>query len=262
LQQGRVELEPGCRHVVLPAWPGTLPAGKRRWTEALRGHAGALGHRDAPARSSRSYANGRRPWPLVEKVFYGLVEIVAANAVGKKKFRFTNTLVRLDSTVIDLCLSMYDWAKCRRTEGAVKLHLVLDHAGDLPCFGIVTDGKVADVKAAHHMHCAPDTIVVDDRGYHDDRLFAKWTDAGVYFVPRMKANTLFERVEEHAVPQNRNIVKDQTVRLIGTGAHDTCLHLLRRGDPRGHGRHPGVSHQPSWPRRFHHRCHLQGSLAD
>jgi hypothetical protein len=215
---------------------------------------------EAPARSSRSYANGHRPWPLFAKVFYGLFEIVAAKAVGKKTFRRTSWSVST-RRVIDLCLSMYDWAKFRRTKGAVKLHLVLDHDGDLPCFGIVTDGTVADVKAAHHMHCAPDTIVVDDRGYHDDRLFAKWMDAGVYFVPRMKANALFERVEEHAVPQNRNIVKDQTLRLIGTGAHDTCPHLLRRGDPRGHGRHPGVSHQPSRPRRFHHRCHLQGSLA-
>ena len=104
-------------------------------------------------------------------------------------------LVSLDSTVIDLCLSLYDWAKFRRTKGAVKLHLVLDHDGYLPCFGIITDGKVADVKAAHQMHFAPDTIVVDDRGYNDYRLFAKWTEAGVYFVTRMKDNALFEVVE-------------------------------------------------------------------
>jgi hypothetical protein len=71
--------------------------------------------------------------------------------VGKKKFRFKNKLVSLDSTVIDLCLSLYDWAKFRRTKGGVKLHLVLDHDGYLPCFGIITDGKVADVKVAHQM---------------------------------------------------------------------------------------------------------------
>ncbi len=67
---------------------------------------------------------------------------------GKHKFRFKNKLVSIDSTVIDLCLSMYDWAKFRRTKGAVKLHLVLDHDGHLPCFGIITEGKVHDVKAA------------------------------------------------------------------------------------------------------------------
>jgi IS4 transposase len=70
--------------------------------------------------------------------------------------------------------------------------------------------------------------VVDDRGYNDYRLFADWTDAGIYFGTRMKDNALFEIVEDHAVPQNRHIVKDQTIRLTGTGAHDKCPHLLRR----------------------------------
>jgi len=196
----------------------------------LKSCEGKLAHLgiEAPARSSLSYANGHRPWELFEKVFYRLFETVAAKAVGKKKFRFKNKLVSLDSTVIDLCLSLYDWAKFRRTKGAVKLHLVLDHDGYLPCFGIITDGKVADVKAAHQMHFAPDTIVVDDRGYNDFRLFAKWTDASVYFVTRMKDNTLFEVVEEHEVPRNRNILKDQSIRLTGTGAQQKCPHLLRR----------------------------------
>ena len=119
----------------------------------------------APVRSSLSYANSHRPWELFEKVFYGLFETVAAKAQGHSKFRFKNKLVSLDSTTIDLCLSMYDWAKFRRTKGAVKLHLVLDHDGYLPCFGLITEGKVADVKAAHQMPFAPGTIIVDDRGY-------------------------------------------------------------------------------------------------
>jgi hypothetical protein len=175
-----------------------------------------------------SYANAHRPWQAFEKVFYGLFEVVAAKAVGKKKFRFKNKLVSLDATTIDLCLSMYDWAKFRRAKGAVKLHLVLDHDGYLPCFGIVTDGKVHEVKAAHQMHFAPGTIVVDDRGYNDYRLFAKWTDADVYFVTRMKDNAQFEVMEEREVPQNRNILKDQIIRLIGAGARDKCPYLLRR----------------------------------
>ena len=130
----------------------------------LKSCEGKLAHLgiEAPARSSLSYANAHRPWQLFEKVFYELFEIVAAKAVGKKKFRFKNKLVSLDSTVIDLCLwpeashSLYDWAKFRRTKGAVKLHLVLDHDGYLPCFGIITDGKVADVKVAHPIQFASD----------------------------------------------------------------------------------------------------------
>ena len=196
----------------------------------LKSCEGKLAHLgiEAPARSSLSYANGHRPWQVFEKVFYELFELVAAKAIGKKKFRFKNKLVSLDSTVIDLCLSMYDWAKFRRTKGAVKLHLVLDHDGYLPCFGIITEGKVHDVKAAHQIHFSPGTVVVDDRGYNDYRLFAKWTDAGVFFVTRMKDNAQFEVIEEREPPQNRNILRDQIIRLTGVGAQEKCPHLLRR----------------------------------
>lgn len=196
----------------------------------LKSCEGKLAHLgiEAPARSSLSYANSHRPAELFEKVFYALFDIVSSKAVGKKKFRFKNKLVSLDSTVIDLCLSMYDWAKFQRTKGAVKLHLVLDHDGYLPCFGLITDGKVADVKAAWQIDFAPGTIVVDDRGYNDYRLFADWTESGVYFVTRMKDNALFDVVEEREPPQNRNIVKDQIIRLTGAGAQEKCPHLLRR----------------------------------
>jgi hypothetical protein len=101
----------------------------------LKSCEGKLAHLgiEAPARSSLAYANAHRPWELYEKVFYQLFETVAAKAVGKKKFRFKNKLVSIDSTVIDLCLSIYDWAKYRTTKGAVKLHLVLDHDGYRKC---------------------------------------------------------------------------------------------------------------------------------
>ncbi len=198
----------------------------------LKSCEGKLAHLgiEVPARSSLSYANGHRPWELFEKVFYGLFEKVAVKAQGKKKFRFKNKLVSIDSTTVDLCLSMYDWARFRRAKGAVKLHLVLDHDGYLPCFGIITDGKVHDVKAAHQIGFAPGTIVVDDRGYNDYRLFAKWTEAQIFFVTRMKDNALFEVIEERQAPQNRHILKDQTIRLTGVGAQEKCPHPLRRID--------------------------------
>jgi hypothetical protein len=182
----------------------------------------------APARSSLSYANAHRPWEMFEQVFYGLLKTVTAKVAGTRKFRFKNTLVSLDSTVIDLCLSLYDWAKFRRTKGAVKLHLVLDHDGYLPCFGVITDGSVHDVKVAHQLTFAPSTIVVDDRGYNDYRLFATWTDAEVFFVTRLKDNAQFDVVEEREPPKHRRILKDQTIRLTGPGAPEKCPHLLRR----------------------------------
>lgn len=196
----------------------------------LKSCEGKLAHLgiEAPARSSLSYANAHRPWELFQQVFYGLYETVAASVRAPRKFRFKHKLVSLDSTVIDLCVSMYDWAKFRRTKGAVKLHLVLDHDGYLPCFGIITEGSVHDVKVAQQIHFAPGTIVVDDRGYNDYRLFAKWTEAGVFFVTRMKDNAQFEVIEEREPPQNRRILRDQTIELSGAGAQEKCPHRLRR----------------------------------
>jgi len=196
----------------------------------LKSCEGKLSHLgiQAPARSSLAYANGHRPWQLFEQVFYELLERVRGSVPLPRKFRFKNKLVSLDSSVIDLCLSIYDWARFRRTKGAVKLHLVLDHDGYLPCFGVITEGGVHDVKVAQQLNFAPGTVVVDDRGYNDYRLFARWTEAGVFFVTRMKDNAQYEVVETHQPPQNRGILSDQTIRLTGQGAQDKCPHLLRR----------------------------------
>ena len=196
----------------------------------LRSCEGKLDHLgiEAPKRSSLSYANARRPYELFEKVFYGLYEKVASKVRGKGKFRFKNKLVSLDSTTIDLCLSMYDWARFMRTKGAVKLHLVLDHDGYLPKFAVITDGKVSDVEVARQLHFEPGTIVVEDRGYTDYALYAQWTDAGVYFVSRLRANAKFEVLEQRELPPGGAILGDQIIRLTDKYARKNCRHLLRR----------------------------------
>jgi hypothetical protein len=137
--------------------------------------------------------------------------------------------VSIDSTVIDLSLSMYDWAKYQRTKGAVKLHLVLDHDGYLPCFGVVTDGTVGDVRVAQALSFAPGTIVVDDRGYNDYALFGRWCEQGVFFVTRMKTDARFEVEQQQPifVPEG-NVVGDQRIRLSSEAAQRSCPYPLRR----------------------------------
>ena len=181
-----------------------------------------------PKRSSLAYANEHRPWELYQRVFFSLLDRCRKAGPFPKKFRFKNKLVSLDSTVIDLCVSLFDWAKFRRTKGAIKLHLVLDHDGYLPCFGVVTEGKTHDVQVAKTLSFEPGTVVVDDRGYNDYRLFAYWTVNAIFFVTRMKDNALYEVVEHRPVPQNRHVLKDQIIRLSGTGAIEKCPHQLRR----------------------------------
>lgn len=187
-----------------------------------------LGMDSAPSRSTLAYANGHRPYDLYEQVFFQLLERCRVQVTGKKKFRFKNKLISMDSSTIDLCLEMFDWAKFRRTKGAIKLHLLLDHDGYLPCFAFITEGKVSDVKVAREFHFDPGTIVVDDRGYNDYALFGRWTAEGVYFVTRMKENALYEVVGENDVPKNRNILKDEMIELRGPKAIEKCPYPLRR----------------------------------
>jgi len=147
---------------------------------------------------------------------------------GKKKFRFKNKLVSLDSSIIDLSVTLFDWAKFRRTKGAIKLHLLLDHDGYLPSFAWITEGKRSDVKVAQNLRFDPGTIVVYDRGYNDYGLFAQWTAQGVFFVTRMKDNARYEAVGDKDVPKNRNILRDELIQLTGLKAEEKCPHPLRR----------------------------------
>lgn len=196
----------------------------------LKSCEGKLSHLgiEAPVRSTLAYANGHRPWELFERVFHGLFQKVAAKVVGRRKFRFKNKLLSIDSSTIDLCLSIYDWARYTRTKGAVKLHLVLDHDGYLPRFAVITDGKVSDVAIARELHFAPGTIVVEDRGYTDYARYSRWTDSGVYFVSRLRDNAVFEVVQKRDVPAASAIVSDEIIRLASPYARERCTQLLRR----------------------------------
>ncbi len=182
----------------------------------------------APSRSTLAYANAHRPWELFQVVFYQLLERCRPLGEGRRKFRFKNKLVSLDSTVIDLCATLFDWAKFRRTKGAIKLHLLLDHDGYLPSLVVVTDGRCHDVRVARELKFAPDTIVVIDRGYVDYAWFGRLTAQGVFFVTRMKDNAAYEVVEKRCVPERGFVIRDEVIRLTGVQAQNDCPCLLRR----------------------------------
>ena len=185
-----------------------------------------LGLEVEPKRSTLSYANAHRPWALYERLFYDL--LAQCRAISpKKKFRFKNRLLTMDSTTVELCASMFDWAQWRQTKGAIKLHLLLDHDGYLPVFGHVTDGKVGDVKVAQRLDFPKGSIVALDRGYIDYRLFTRWTREGVYFVSRLKKNADIQIVEDYPVPKGSNVLKDQKVRLQAFVAGRPDLEDLR-----------------------------------
>ena len=172
-----------------------------------------LGIPRAPQRSTLAYANEHRPWQLYETVFYQLLNRCLSAAKGRKKFGFKNRLVSLDSTSIDLCAEVFDWARYKRTKGAVKLHLVLDHEGYLPCFAVLTDGKSHDVTVGRSLRFERGTIVAMDKGYVDYRWWKQMTDDGVYFVTRLKEDLKYEVAGETVAPKNSNVVGDRQIRI-------------------------------------------------
>jgi hypothetical protein len=187
-----------------------------------------LGIKHAPCRSTLSYANEHRPWQLYEKTFYQFLNKCKPLAKGKKKFRFKNKLYSLDASVIDLCLSLFDWAIYKKTKGAIKLHLLLDHEGYLPVFANITEGNIHELRVAEKLAFAHGSIIAIDRGYTDYGMFSRWTDNGVYFVTRQKDNAVFKIVEEKPVPKHRNILKDQPIEFKGYYSKKKCSGSLRR----------------------------------
>jgi len=146
-------------------------------------------------------------------MFENLLERCHSAATGKRKFRFKNKLVSMDSTTIELCASIFDWAHYKRTKGAVKVHLVLDNEGYLPCFACITDGKKSDVAVGRAMHFQSGTILIVDRTYIDYDWWRQMIDSGVYFVTGFKRDLKFETIAEREVPQNSNVVRDREIAI-------------------------------------------------
>ena len=171
-----------------------------------------LGIDTAPARSTLSYANAHRPWQLFESLFYVLLDRCREIA-PKRRLKFKNPLLSLDSTVIDLCASIFDWAKFRTTKGGVKIHMLLDNQGLLPSYALITDAKTSDIRAARGIDFPAGSIVVFDRGYNDFLWFVTLALQGVWFVTRMKDRTTYRVVKRHKVPRGGAILRDEVIEL-------------------------------------------------
>ena len=199
-----------------------------------------LGVRRTPTRSTLAYATAHRPWQLYESLFYHvLTHCQAVAALKRRRFRFKHPWRTLDTTIIELCATVFDWARFQRTKGAIKLHLQRDHQGCLPCGALVTDGDTNDVRIAQQLTFAPGTIVAIDRGYLDYSLYHRWTVGAVGFVTRPRTNMLYEVLEQRPVPTRGPVLVDEVIRLTSSHAADRCPVPLRQviiGDEQQHRR--------------------------
>jgi hypothetical protein len=181
---------------------------------ACEGKVKHLGMDGAPHRSTLAYANQHRPWQLYESVFHTLLgRCQQAARDRKRKFRFKHKLLSIDGTMIELCLSMFDWAVYRRAKGAIKLHLVLDHDGYLPSYAVLTEGKRAEITVAKTVSFSPGTMLVFDRGYSDYDWWLSLTRSKVHFVTRLKDDASYGVVEQRDTPENREIMRDEVILL-------------------------------------------------
>lgn len=188
-----------------------------------------MGIRSLIKRSTLADANERRDWRIYAEFAQRLItqarKLYAEEDLG---LDLSNTVYALDSTTIDLCLTMFPWAPFRSTKAAVKMHTLLDLRGNIPSFIHVSDGKLHDVNVLDLMTPEPTAIYVMDRAYVDfERLFALH-QAGAYFVTRAKSNAEFRRVNSAPNDREQGIICDQTVAQKGFYSQKNYPVHLRR----------------------------------
>ena len=184
-------------------------------------------------RSTLAYANEHRSHELFKKIFFDMLSKCRPIAPGHK-FRFKNPLYSIDNTIIALCLSLYDWAKFRSFKGAVKLHVKLSHAGYLPTFMIMANGKDGDNLATPFIPLERGDIAVFDMGYTNFSWYKSLDDKGVIFVTRIKKNAVYSVVERRDVSRFKSILADQTIKFEGFYSkrnYPNNLRHIRSKDP-------------------------------
>ena len=188
-----------------------------------------MGIRSPIKRSTLADANERRDWRIYAEFAQRLIaqarKLYAEEDLG---LDLSNTVYALDSTTIDLCLSLFPWAPFRSTKAAVKMHTLLDLRGSIPSFIHISDGKLHDVNVLDMVIPEAAAIYVMDRAYLDfERLFALH-EAGAFFVTRAKSNADLRRIYSAPSDRAQGIICDQTVALSGFYSHKHYPHYLRR----------------------------------
>lgn len=180
------------------------------------------------SRSNLARINENKPYSLYEALF-GRLLARCQSVAPRHGFKFKNKLYSLDTTTIDLCLSVFPWAKFRTTKGAVKLHVGLNHSGYLPSFVHITEGKTHEIQAARLLQLPKDSIIAMDRGFTDYSWYNHLNNKGIYFVTRQRKNAKYSVIERRTVSRKQGVTSDQTIQLTGMKAGYCPLPLRRVG---------------------------------
>ena len=188
-----------------------------------------FGIRSAVARNTLANANAVRDWRIYADFAQVLIRIArplyAHDPIGVD---LDQSLYALDSTTIDLCLSVFPWAVFRSTKAAIKLHTLLDLRGNIPTFIHISDGKVHEVNILDQLLPEPGAFYIMDRGFVDFERLYRFHEAGSFFVTRGKSNLQVQRRYSHPVDRTTGLICDQSVVLTGFYSHQGFEAPLRR----------------------------------
>jgi len=194
-----------------------------------------LGIRTVVSRNTLANANATRDWRIYADFAQSLIGI-ARKLYADEPFGvdLNESVYALDTTTIDLCLSVFPWAPFRTTKAAIKLHTLLDLRGNIPSFIHISDGKMHEVNILDHLLPEPGAFYIMDRGFLDFERLYRFHTAGGFFVTRGKSNLKVKRRYSHAVDRSTGLICDQTVVLTGFYAfkdYEAPLRRIRFKDP-------------------------------
>lgn len=188
-----------------------------------------MGIRGGVSRNTLANANKIRDWRIYADFAQSLIQTARQLYIDEEfNFQLENTAYALDSSTIDLCLSVFPWAHFRRTKAAIKLHTLLDLRGNIPTFIHITDGKLHDVNVLDILIPEAGSIYVMDRGYTDFTRLYVMHQSTAFFVIRAKTNLKCQRIYSHPVDKTKGLRCDQTVRLTGFYTSKDYPEKLRR----------------------------------
>lgn len=188
-----------------------------------------MGIRGKVSRSTIANANEQRNWKIYADLAYSLIN-TARKLYSDESFAFEleQTAYALDATTIDLCLSMFPWARFRQNKGAIKLHTLLDLRCSIPTFIHISDGKLHEVNTLDIVPFEPGSFYVMDRGYLDFSRLYNLSQASAFFLIRAKSNLQCRRIYSHPVDRSTGLIYDQTIMLTGFYQSKDYPEKLRR----------------------------------
>lgn len=178
-------------------------------------------------RSTFSDANNKRPYQIYQDLFFRLLDRTQRIA-PKHKIKLNRKLYILDATTIDLCLTMFPWARFRKSKSAVRLHTLMQADGSLPVFLNITDGKVHESKAVKSIPIPKGSYLAIDRGYHDFYQYNVYINNNIRFVTRMKTNAKYKVIENKKVDSISSVLSDEVIEFTGYATHKKCPHPFRK----------------------------------